>query len=190
MARPLRLQIPGGVYHLTARGVARQAIFRDPRDRLAFLALLGRVVELHDWTCHAYCLMTTHYHLLVRTPSGDLARGMQRLNGDYAQGFSVRHREPGHLFHRRYHSVLVERDAHLLELCRYFALNPVRAGLVEDPARWVWGSYQAALGLAPRPPFLAVEWLLSCFGSDRDRAIERLRRFVEDGPDAHASAAS
>jgi putative transposase len=163
-----------------ARGVARQPIFRDTADRNAFVATLGEVVRCHDWTCHAYCLMTTHYHVLVRTPNPDLARGMQRLNGHYASGFNYRHGREGHLFHRRYHSVLVEKEGHLLELVRYFALNPVRAGMASKPAAWRWSSYPAVLGHAPSPRFLARDWLLACFGSDRRRAVGRLRAFVED----------
>ncbi len=131
--------------------------------------------------------MTNHYHLLIRTPEPDLARGMHRVNGHYAQGFNRRHRATGHLFESRYHSVLVERDSHLLELCRYFANNPVRAGLCSHPADWRWSSYRAVIGLAIAPPFLAVEWLLAYFGRDRIRARERLREFVEDGIESRIS---
>ena len=126
--------------------------------------------------------MTTHYHLLVRAPDGDLARGMQRLNGNYAAGFNRRHGEEGHVFFRRYHALLVERESHLLELCRYLALNPVRAGLCDRPEQWRWSSYAAMMGKTPRPPFLTAEWLLALFGSKPERARERLREFVDDAP--------
>ena len=116
----------GAAYHVMARGVARQPIFRDDKDRHQFLKLLDDVVARHEWSCHAFVLMSTHYHVLVRTPNPDLARGMQRLNSCYAQHFNRRHGETGHRFERRYHSVLIESDAHALELVRYLALNPVR----------------------------------------------------------------
>lgn len=125
--------------------------------------------------------MTTHYHLLVRTPGADLARGMQRLNSCYAQHFNRRHGETGHRLERRYHSVLITSDWHMLELVRYFALNPVRAGACQRPDEWPWSSYAAAIGAAPAPAFLAVDWLLTYFSGNRDRACERLRSFVLDG---------
>ena len=183
MARPPRIQLAGAAYHVTARGVARQPIFCDDTDRLAFLMKVAEVVQRLGWACHAYCLMTTHYHLLVRPPRGDLAVGMQRLNGHYAQGFNRRHGFAGHVFESRYHSALIERDAHLLELSRYFALNPVRARLCRRPVDWRWGSYRAALGVDEPRSFLTVEWLLAYFGTDRARARDRLRAFVEDAGD-------
>jgi putative transposase len=124
--------------------------------------------------------MTTHYHLIVRTPTADLARGMQRLNACYAQGFNRRHDETGHRFERRYHSVLIESDSYALELIRYLALNPVRAGACANAAGWQWSSYAAIVGRATRPRFLADEWLLSYFGGQRVRALHRLQSFIED----------
>ena len=176
--------MPGAAYHVTAHAVAREPLFRDDADRTHFLGILEEVVARHDWSCHAFCLMTTHYHLLVRTPNPDIGVGMQRLNGHYAARFNKRHGIVGHVFNRRYHSLLVERESHLLDLCRYFALNPVRAGACSRPADWRWGSYAAVLGVARRPPFLAVEWLLAHFGSNLERARERFRAFVEDAPAA------
>lgn len=180
VARPLRVQVPGGAFHVLARAVAGRALFRDALDRRTFLDVLATAVALHGWSCHAFCLMTTHYHLLLRTPEGDLARGMHRLNGSYAQGFNRRHGTVGHVFESRYASILVDKESHLLELCRYLALNPVRAGACDDPAAWQWSSYRAAIGLEPAPPFLTVDWLLDHFGADRDVARRRLRAFVAD----------
>lgn len=180
MARPPRLQLAGAAYHVTARGVARQAIFRDDKDRRQFLKILDEVVARHEWACHGFVLMTTHYHLLVRTPSPDLARGMQRLNACYAQHFNRRHGETGHRFERRYHSVPIETDAHALELVRYLALNPVRAGACRDADSWPWSSYAGIVRGRPRSQCLAEEWLLTYFGTDRERALQRLQSFVED----------
>lgn len=145
--------------------------------------MLARVVNVYRWACHAYCLMGTHFHLLVTTPEANLAVGMQRLNGSYAQGFNQRRDRAGHLFQGRYHAVLVESDEHLLELYRYIALNPVRAGACERATDWVWSSFAAAVGLAPPPSFASADTLLAHFGDDRERARSRLRRFVETDTD-------
>jgi putative transposase len=163
-----------------SRGVRKQAIFRDGDDRRVFLSVLSTVVNRHDWSCLAFCLMSTHYHLMIRTPDANLAAGMQRLNGNFAQGFNRKYGEIGHVFERRYQSVLIERDGHLLELYRYIALNPVRAGLCSRPESWMWSSYRAVAGLASPPDFLATDWALHYFGSDRTRARRRFRTFVED----------
>ena len=127
MARPLRVQFPGAVYHITARGNARQNIYAHDSDRWRFLHLLGREVQQQGWKCHAYCLMANHDHLLLETPAGNLVRGMRRLNGVYTQSYNRRHRRVGHLFQGRYQAIVVDRDRYLLELCRYGVLNPVSA---------------------------------------------------------------
>lgn len=186
MPRRPRLQIPGGSFHVTARGVARQPLFRDDDDRRWFLKLLAEVVTRLDWVCHGFCLMTTHYHLLVRTPNPDLARGMQYLNACYAQSFNRRHGETGHRLERRYHSTLIETDAHALEVLRYLALNPVRAGVCKSPEAWEWSSYSALTGRAPAPAFLAVDVVLGYFGSNSHRARTRLKAFVRDASDLGA----
>jgi REP element-mobilizing transposase RayT len=183
MARAPRLQIEGGVYHVTARGNRRQTIFTDDRDRMRFLALLNEVAGRLDWSGHAYCLMPNHFHLLVETPGRTLSRGLQRLNGSYAQWFNWRHGLSGHLFQGRFHSVLVETDAHLLELSRYAVQNPVRARLCDSPADWPWSSCRAMLGLARPADFLAVDRVLAHFGHDAGRARRAFHSFVHDtGP--------
>jgi REP element-mobilizing transposase RayT len=144
------------------------------------LTIFADVMRRHEWSCLAFCLLTTHYHLLVRTPAADLAAGMQRLNSHFAQAFNRRHGERGHVFERRYRSVLVERDRHLLELSRYLALNPVRAGLTTEPETWEWGSYGMIVGAVTRPGFSTSDWILPFFGRNRQHACERLRAFVHD----------
>ena len=181
MARPLRIEYPGAVYHLTARGNARQKIFWGDTDRQAFLATLAHVIARFGCLCHAYCLMDNHYHLLVETPRPTLARGMRQLNGVYTQTFNRRHRRGGHLFQGRYTAILVEKQPHLLELCRYVVLNPVRAGVTSRVGGWAWNSYRATAGLAPRPAFLTVEWVLGQLGSRRAQAQARYRAFVREG---------
>ncbi len=186
MSRPLRLQFPGAVYHLTARGNAGQAIYLDDADRTRFLGLLGREVEQQRWRCHAYCLMDNHYHLLVETPEANLSRGMGRLNMAYAQGFNRRHERAGHLFQGRYKAILVGKDSHLLELCRYLVLNPVRAGLVDSPMAWPWSSYRATASTKGAPDWLTTRWILRRFDArpfdaGGERARRAYRSFVREG---------
>lgn len=181
MARPLRIEFAGALYHLTSRGDRREAIYEDDEDRQRFLDVLAEVVERYNWICHAYCLMTNHYHLVAETVEGNLSQGMRQLNGVYTQASNRRHGRTGHLFQGRFKGILVDRDAYLLELTRYIVLNPVRARLVDAPEHWPWSSYRAMIGDAPAPRWLAVDGLLSQFGSSRDEACRRYRAFVFEG---------
>lgn len=178
MARKLRLEFPGAVYHVTARANERKLLYRDDVDRQVFLGLLSREVFQQGWRLHAFCLMDNHYHLLLETPEPNLARGMRRLNSVYSQGFNRRHRRVGHLFQGRYHAVFVQKEAYLLELSRYIVLNPVRARMVAEPDEWLWSSYRATAGIDPVPPFLQIHWLLEHFNQDFDRASREYRQFV------------
>lgn len=180
MARPPRLQLPRSVYHVTARGNRHQAIFQTDRDHDRFLELLARVSEMLAWRCHAYCLMPNHYHLVLETLKANLSQGMHRLNSGYVRWFNMRHDLDGHLFQDRFHAVLVESDWHLIELSRYLALNPVRAGLCATPATWRWSSYRFVAGQLRPPPFLAVDRVLGFFGREHGRACDAFRAFVLD----------
>lgn len=181
MARPLRLEFEGAVYHLTARGNARQAIFLDDYDRLRFLDVLSDVVDRFAWICHAHCLMTNHYHLLVETPAANLSRGMQQLGGVYTQAFNRRHGRVGHVLQGRFKSILVEKENHLLEVARYVVLNPVRARIVRHPHDWRWSSYRATAGEVSAPNLLSVDWILAQFADDLHQAQLAYRRFVAEG---------
>ena len=183
MARPLRIEFPGAIYHVTSRGNAKQTIFIDDEDKERFFDMLSMVVERFNWRCHAYCLMENHYHLLIETLHANLSKGMRQLNGVYTQGFNQRYRRIGHLFQGRYKAILVEKDNHLLSLCRYVVLNPVRVGLVKRPEQWRWSSYKATIGLAKRPAFLTVDWILSQFDGRKRVSMEKYRRFVMEGVD-------
>lgn len=181
--RPLRIEFPGAVYHVTSRGNERRPVFRDDQDRCAFFAVLDRTVARWRWVVHAYCLMGNHYHLLVETPEPNLSRGMRQINGEYTQAFNRRHRRVGHLFQGRFKALLVEKESHLMEVCRYVVLNPVRArGMRADsPQAWPWSSYRATAGSEAPPPWLAVTWVLSRFGRDGNKAMAGYRRFVAQG---------
>ncbi|MBI3793827.1 MAG: transposase [Nitrospinae bacterium] len=181
MARPLRIEFPGAVYHVTSRGNGKQDIFLNDHDRNQFLAVLGNVISRFKWVCHSYCLMSNHYHLLIETPSANLSKGMRQLNGVYTQAFNRRHSGTGHLLQGRFKAIVVEKDSHLKELCRYVVLNPVRAKMVNHPAKWKWSAYGAAIGVAPRPEWLFNDWILSQFGSQRKRAVKAYANFVREG---------
>jgi putative transposase len=180
--RPLRLRPAGGIFHITARGNRRQAIFLADADRERFLRLLENVVARFAWICHAYCLMDNHVHLLVETPQGNLSDGMQQLLGQYAQAFNRRHDVDGHLFQGRFDSKLVQSNWHLLELARYIVLNPVRAGMRVAAGDWPWSSYRAAAGEIRAPRFLTLDWLLGQFGRDLETARASYARFVLEAP--------
>jgi len=183
MARALRIEYAGGLYHVMARGNRRERIYLDDADCARFLAVLQAVCQRFNWLVYAYCLMPNHYHLLLETPEPNLSRGMRQLNSGYTQAFRRRHATVGHLFQGRYKALLVQRERYLLELCRYIALNPVRAGLIDDPGDWRFSSYRAMLAQAPAPEWLARDSVLAQFASGRDGAVNGYARFVADGLD-------
>ncbi|MHB1174723.1 MAG: REP-associated tyrosine transposase [Sulfuriferula sp.] len=181
MSRPVRIEFPGALYHVTARGDRREDIFEDGQDRRMFLSALEQVIARFNWACHAWCLMDNHYHLLIQTPDGNLSKGMRQLNGVYTQASNRRHQRVGHLFQGRFKAILVDSDAYLLELSRYVVLNPVRAGMVKKPADWPWSSYRASVGLEPIAAWLAVDGLLAQFAKRRSLAQQRYAQFVAEG---------
>src|SRR5512138_2766677 len=181
MARPLRIEYPGAVYHVTSRGNEKKPVFRDDTDRQSFLNTLQHVNKRYHWICHAYCLMTNHYHLLIETPDGNLSIGMRQINSVYTQLFNKRHGRTGHLFQGRYKAIVIQKDSHLLEVCRYVVLNPVRAKMLERPEDWPWSSYLAT-GVKTRPhPCLTTDWVLGQFSAKRGRAEQEYRKFVHWG---------
>jgi len=179
MARPLRLEFAGALYHLTARGNAQAIIFIDDADRHLFLDLLGKEIAQQRWRCFAYCLMDNHYHLLIETPEPNLVAGMRRFNGAYTQAFNRRHARVGHLFQGRYKSIVVDKESYGLELCRYLVLNPVRAGMVKWPEQWRWSSYRATIGKTSIPAWLDAMWVLGQFGELNPR--DAYEQFVRQG---------
>ena len=138
MSRPLRIEFPGAVYHVTSRGNAGRQVFSDADDGARFMGLLEREIAQQRWLCHGFCLMPDHYHLLLETPEPNLGRGMARLNMSSSQWFNRRHHAPGHLFQGRYRAILVEKGDALMALVRHVVLNPQRRGLVNHAALWRW----------------------------------------------------
>ena len=156
VARKLRVEAPGATHHVVAKGVGGSEIVADDADRRSFIARLARTVESHRWSCLAYCLLDTHFHLVVTTPEPNLGVGMKWLKAAYAQDFNHRHGRQGHVFGGRFYSEAIGRDAHLVAAIVYVALNPVRAGIVDRPERWPWSSYAATVGVVPAPELLNV----------------------------------
>lgn len=181
MARPLRIEFAGALYHITSRGDGREDIYLHDEDRELWLGVFGEVCKRYNWVCHAYCLMSNHYHLLIETPESNLSVGMRQLNGVYTQRFNRRHNRVGHVFQGRFKGILVDKESYLKELARYIVLNPVRARMVRKAEQWRWSSYRATAGLELAKPWLNAEWLLGGFAKRRKTACERYRRFVEEG---------
>lgn len=184
MPRPLRLELAGGLYHVTSRGDRHEDIYLDDGDHLLWLDILSHACARFNWTCHAWCHMTNHYHLVVETADANLASGMRQLNGVYTQASNRKHGNSGHVFQGRYKAILVERDSYLLELARYVVLNPVRARLVPDAVDWPWSSFQAMVGRVTAPAWLRTDWILGQFHETRALAIARYVDFVRAGTTA------
>jgi putative transposase len=178
MARPLRIEFAGALYHVTSRGNEQRTIFRSDRDREAFLAFLGKAAQRFGWSITAWVLMSNHYHLVIETPEPNLSRGMHWLNGVYAGWFNHAHGRCGHLFQGRFHAFLVERESYLAEVLRYVVLNPVRAGIVAKPETYRWSSYRVTAGLERAPEWFDVSSALLLFGGDSPRSHNEYREFV------------
>jgi len=187
MARKPRIEIPGALYHVGARGNRGCAIYEDDEERRFFLRLLALAVKRFDWTCHSFVLMSNHFHLLIQLEWGGLSDGMQFLNGMYAKFSNHRHGYVGqHLFRNRFWSEQVATEQHVMAAARYIVLNPVRAGVCDAPEEWPWSSYRACAGSHFAPPFLAVSTHLALFGSTPVEAKRAYRQFVDAGIGAPA----
>ncbi len=183
MARPLRIEYAGALYHVTSRGDGQEAVYLDNKDRIQFYTVLAEVCDRFNWVVHAYCLMDNHYHLLVETPDKNLSKGMRHLNGVYTQRFNRYHSRVGHVFQGRYKAILVQKDSYLLELARYIVLNPVRARMVRAAKDWPWSSYRATTGQTNPQIWLHTDWILSAFAKRKKTAINRYKTFVAEGKD-------
>jgi putative transposase len=181
MTRPLRIEFPGALYHVTARGDNRTSIYLDHDDRLRWLDILGLICTRFNFIVHAYCQMDNHYHIMVETVEANLSGGMRQLNAIYSQHFNRTHRRCGHVLQGRYKAILVQKESYLLELARYVVLNPVRAGVVSHPRHWRWGSYRHTTGEVDAPAWLETEWLLSQFAHTQEQARVQYEQFVLQG---------
>ena len=177
MPRKLREEAQGAVHHVYARGNDRRRIFLDDVDRLGYLRILGETIVRTGWRCLGYCLMNNHVHLLIETPEPNLAVGMRRLHGGYAQLLNARHGRSGHVFQGRYGAVRVKDDSQLWTTVRYIAHNPLEAGLVGTADAWPWNSHAAVVG-GDGPPWLDVERLLGYFGGIGGQPLARYRAMV------------
>jgi putative transposase len=186
MARRLRIQFEGAIYHVMSRGNARRDIV-DDHYRQQFQDLLAAQVGRSRWQLIGFVLMTNHFHLLVRTPSPNLAAGMQWLLSAYARHLAIRPRRPGHVFQGRYQAELIEDESYYWTVSRYIHLNPVRAHLVARPEDWRWSSYPGSVDPARRLGWIGYEWLYRAwrmeFGGSASDTIAEYGRFVDSGVD-------
>jgi putative transposase len=194
MSRPLRIEFPGAIYHLTSRGDRRESIYRDDTDRRSQLTIIAHATDRFDAQVLAYCLMGNHYHLVMHTRQANLSRLMRQINGVYTQTYNRRHGLTGHVFQGRYKAILVDRDAYLLALCRYVERNPVAAGMVRSPGDWAWSSYRAHVDLAPTPGWLDTDGLHGYLRgrpveslADRRRACARYAALVDQASESDAT---
>jgi putative transposase len=179
--RTSRVERPGELQHVIVRGNGGGRIVESHEHRRAFVTGLARAADRYDWRIHAYCLMDTHVHLIIETLEPNLGAGMQHLLGGYAYRFNRRHGRFGHLFAGRFRAVLVETEAHAIQVCAYVVLNPVRAALVAAPEDWPWSSYRASAGLVnPPPSFLETRVVPAMLHADRRRAQEAYQRLVRE----------
>jgi REP element-mobilizing transposase RayT len=169
-----------GAFHVYAHSVwAAAELYRDDRDRLTFLHELARTVAKAEWRCLAFCLLHSHYHLLLEVDDGTLPVGMHSLNFRYAAKFNARHHMKGHAFAARYGSRRIDDDADLLNAYRYVVRNPVEARLCESAVAWPWGSYPGTVGVAAPASFVEARKIVSCFDGQYETGLARLRTFVE-----------
>ena len=185
MARPLRIEFPGAIYHVMARGNARQRIVVDDADWQRLRDGLAQTVERCGWELLTFAVMPNHLHLLLRTPQPNLSRGMQYLLSGYANWFAKQHRQPGHLFQGRFRGELIEDESYFWTVSRYVHLNPVRGRrpLVRHPREWPWSSYAGYSNRRQRVDFVSYDVLLSAWRGEMGGGNPAVayRRFVEAG---------
>jgi REP element-mobilizing transposase RayT len=181
MARRPRLLYPGAVYHVMSRGNRKAPVYEDDSDREGFFQTIATGTARYTVVIYAACQMTNHYHLVLSTPRGNLSAFMQYVNGVFAQASNRHHGRTGHVFEARFRSIVVQRVSYLRRASRYVVLNPVRAGMVAEPAAWRWSTYRATAGLEEPPIWLHTRWLRDAFGAESDEeAHAEYRRFVSE----------
>lgn len=178
MARPLRIEYEGAVYHVTVRGNERRKIFFSRRDYEKFKEYLVEAKEKYRFHVHAYVLMTNHYHLIIETPEKNLSKIMHYLNSSYTTYTNIKRKRSGHLFQGRYKAIVVDKDSYLLELSRYMHLNPVRAGMVEKPEDYPHSSYSAYIS-GNKENIVTCDTIQGMFGKSEKQARKKYQTFVE-----------
>jgi putative transposase len=169
------------MYHIISRGIARMTIFHNEKDWIKFIQFMERVTEKYNWTCHAYCLMSNHYHLLLETPDANMVPGMKQLNQFYSQFYNWKYQRVGPVLQGRYKAWLIEKEEKFLDNCRYIVNNPVEAKMVEHPSEWPWSSFRATRGLEKVPGYLETDFLLKHFSSSRKKAQKMYEDFILAG---------
>ncbi len=180
MGRPLRIEYPGAVYHITSRGNERKKIFVSDEDSLKFLKILEDYHDRYGILIHSYVLMNNHYHLILETPQGNLLKVMHGINSGYTGYFNRKYKRTGHLFQGRYKAILVDKDNYLLALSRYVHLNPVRAKAAGRPEQYRWSSYAGYIGKEKGTSWIEYAWVLSQFSNDIKKAMRSYKIFVEE----------
>ena len=175
MARPLRIEYPGAFYHVMNRGQSRRSIFMEDKGRQSFLDLLADIARLWKVEIYAYCLMDSHYHLLLSTPTGGLSRAMRHLDGIYTQKFNRVHHRDGPLFRGRYKAILIDAEEYFLSVVRYIHQNPLGAGVVSDIDQYRWSSHWGYLNKKQCPDWLDTRSVMSRFGG-----LKEYQRFMHD----------
>ncbi len=189
MTRKRRVWYPGAIYHVMSRGNRKKNIFEDVEDYVRFLDMVQDAQEMYGFTVHAICLMTNHFHIEIETSEVALSRIMQRIKSLYAEDFNYRHHYSGHLFEGRYNACLILNDRYFLEVSRYIHLNPVKAGMVREPAAYEYSSYGAYAPCDEDRPFgkagkmiedlVDRSRILHMLADSQVEAREQYRLFVE-----------
>lgn len=181
MARPLRVEHEGAVYHILSRGNKAECIFQENADKEYFLQVLRQAAVKYGIEAYAYCIMGNHYHLLMGVPLGLLSKVMHMIQSSFGSYMTRERKWIGHVFAGRYKSLCVEKEEYLLELSRYIHLNPVRAGLVKSPGEYAWSSYRYYAGMEKKPEWIHMEWLLQEYGTTYTIAQRKYREFIGAG---------
>ncbi len=189
MARPLRIQYPGAVYHVTSRGNERRWIFKDDKDRKTFMEILSQSLKTYNVRLYSYILMSNHFHLLIETPVGNLGEFMRHFNITYTSYFNRMHKRVGHLYQGRYKSIIVDKDEYLSVLSRYIHLNPVRTKQVKGKAEgekieilmnYKWSSLPGYIKKSKKEKFIDYEKVLGEYGGDNDRSRQAYRKRIRE----------
>ncbi len=181
MGRPIRIEYPGALYHVTSRGNERKKIFREDIDRQKFLEILAEYYDRFGILIHSYVLLDNHYHLILETPFGNLVKIMHGINSRYTGYFNRKYQRVGHLFQGRYGAILVDKDAYLLVLSRYVHLNPIKAGITDNLEKYSWSSYLGFIHPRKKVSWMEYDEVLSQFGNNRELCRKKYKEYVYQG---------